>query len=74
MSANTGIPPQYKMQLADAAKVIGVVITSSPGRISAAEQAACKAAVPLETATAYLQPTYSATACSNCSTFGPVVR
>ena len=74
MSAKTGVPPQYSTQLADAANVIGVVITSSPGPIPAAWHAACSAAVSFEMATAYFAPTYSATARSNSATFGPVVR
>ena len=65
MSANTGIPPQYNMQLALAAKVIAVVITSSPGPIPAAIHAQCKAAVQLLTATACLAPVYSSTVLSN---------
>src|SRR5690625_2864681 len=64
ISAKTGLPPQYKMQFELAAKVIGVVITSSLLLILAAKQAACNAAVPFENATAYLAPTYRATACS----------
>jgi len=53
---------------------MGDVITSSPSFISAAKQAACKAAVPLETATAYFAPTYQATIFSNSTILGPVVR
>ena len=40
ISANTGVPPHYSTQFADAANVIGVVITSSPSLIPAAKQAA----------------------------------
>ena len=36
VSAKTGVAPQYKAQLALAANVIGVVITSSPGPMPAA--------------------------------------
>ena len=39
ISANTGFAPTYRAQLADAANVIGVVMTSSPGPIPAAMQA-----------------------------------
>ena len=39
MSANTGRAPQYKAQFAEAANVIGVVITSSPAPIPAARTA-----------------------------------
>ena len=39
-----------------AQKVMGVVITSSPGPIPSAATDMCRAAVPLETATPYLAP------------------
>ena len=51
------VPPQYSTQFADAANVSGVVITSSPGPIPAAKQAAWRADVPFEMATAYFAPT-----------------
>ena len=38
-SANTGVPPQYNTQFALAAKVSGVVMTSSPGPMPAAKHA-----------------------------------
>ena len=62
------------MQLADAAKVIGVVITSSPSLMPAANEAPCNAAVPLDIATAYFTPTYLPNFSSNSSILGPVVR
>jgi hypothetical protein len=71
ISAKTGLPPQYIMALAVAAKVMGVVIASSPVEMPATAQAAWSAAVPLDTATAYLAPQYSATFLSNSSTLGP---
>ena len=51
-SAKTGRPPRYTTQLAVAANVSAGTITSSPGPMARACIAACKAAVPLETATA----------------------
>ena len=62
MSANWGVAPTYKAQLALATNVLGVVMTLSPGPTLAARQARCNAAVPLDTATAYFAPTYRATA------------
>ena len=56
VSAKTGFPPQYNIEFAEATKVIGEVIASSPLFIFAARHAMCKAAVPLDTATAYLAP------------------
>ena len=52
MSAKTGMPPRYSTALAEAAKVSGEVMTSSPGPIPAAKTAAWSAAVPEFTATA----------------------
>src|SRR3989338_690038 len=73
MSENTGLPPQYKTQFAEAAKVIGEVIASSPFLRPAARQAICKAAVPLDTATAYLAPAYLQRLSSNSFILGPCV-
>ena len=39
ISAKTTVPPQYLTQFAEAANVIGVVITSSPSLIPAAKHA-----------------------------------
>ena len=61
-------------QLAEAAKVMGEVIASSPLRRPAARHARCSAAVPLQTATAYLAPVYAHSAASNSLTLGPCVR
>ena len=49
MSANTGVPPSNTIASAVAAKVNGVVITSSPGRNSSAISAISNASVPLAT-------------------------
>ena len=54
--------------------MIGVVITLSPGFKSSANAFKCSAAVPFETATAYLDPTYSAKASSNSLIVGPCVN
>ena len=74
MSAKTGLAPQYSAQLAEAAKVIGVVMTSSPSPMPAAIQAMCSAAVQLEVTTAYLAPVISQMVFSTASTAGPQVR
>jgi hypothetical protein len=62
------------MQLADATKLKGVVITSSPASIPAAMTHKCKAVVPLDTATAWRTPTNAATRLSNSSILGPILR
>src|ERR1019366_10426585 len=72
-SAKTGIAPWYKIQLAVAQNVMGVVIASSPGPNPAANATPCNAAVPELKLTANLAPTHSANASSNSSIFGPVV-
>src|ERR1700682_3782834 len=72
-SANTGVAPWYKMQLAVAQKVMGVVIASSPGPSPAANAAPCNAAVPELKLTACRAPTRAANRSSNSAIFGPVV-
>ena len=62
------------MQLADAENVIGVVMTFVFSLTSSANADKCKAAVPLDTATAYLQPMYSEKAFSNSPIFGHWVK
>ena len=74
MSANTGRAPQYSAQFADAANVIGVVMTSSPAPTPAARQAMCSAAVPLLQSTAYFAPVTSQSFFSASSIAGPQVR
>jgi hypothetical protein len=49
MSTNTGLPPSSTMVSAVAAKVKGVVMTSSPGFRSSAISAISSASVPLAT-------------------------
>src|SRR3990167_10951199 len=74
ISAKIGLAPQYKTQFAEAAKVVGEVIASSPFLSPAARQAICNADVPLFTATAYLAPQYEAIAFSKAATKGPCVK
>src|ERR1039458_297443 len=72
-SANTGVAPWYKTQLAVAQKVIGVVIASSVGPSPAAKAAPRNAAVPELKLTACRAPTHAANRSSNSPIFGPVV-
>src|SRR6266853_5910873 len=72
-SANTGVAPWYKIQLADAQKVMGVVIAISPGPSPAANAAPCSAAVPELKLIAYRAPVCYANRSSNSPIFGPVV-
>src|ERR1019366_6058561 len=72
-SANTGVAPWYKMQLAVAQNVIGVVMASSPGPSPAANAAPCKAPVPELNQPARRAPPHAANRSSNSPTFGPVV-
>ena len=71
-STSTGVAPTWRMALIVATNVSGVVMTSSPGWIPNAIRPRCSAAEQELTATACLQPTYSATSCSKRATFGPV--
>ena len=71
ISTKVILPPQYLMQFADAAKVIGVEITLDFSVTPNASAQRCRAAVPLDTATAYLASTYEAKASSNSLIFGP---
>src|SRR5581483_3341191 len=72
-SAKTGVAPVCTITFAVAGQVIGVVITSSPAPIPVATSARCIAAVPDETAIAWLAPTYSAKRRSSSAARGPVV-
>src|SRR3989344_6429221 len=72
-SANTGLAPKYSAALPVAAKVSAGTSTSSPFLTPAAKYAACRAAVPELTATAYLVPAALASERSNRSTAGPWV-
>src|SRR5271165_602306 len=73
-SANTGVAPWYKTQLAVAQNVIGEVMASSPGPRPAANAAPCSAAVPELKLTAYRASTHAANRSSNSPIFGPVVN
>ncbi len=55
-STRTGLAPACRMALSVAQKVIGVVMTSSPGLRSSAARDRCRAAVQELTATACLVP------------------
>ena len=57
ISTKSGIAPAYNIQLALAKNVIGVVMIISPSFQPNARPAKCNAAVPLDVATAYLEPT-----------------
>ena len=74
ISAKTGLPPQYAAQFALARKVMGEVITSSPGPTPKAAMSRCSAAVPLQQATACRAPTRSPRRASNSAVRGPCVR
>src|SRR5689334_61488 len=71
MSTKTGVAPTSRMVLPVAAKLNGVVITSSPAPMPCANSATCSAAVPDETATASDTPHSSAKRRSNSSTCLP---
>ncbi len=71
-STKTGVAPQWTTTFAVAGHVIGVVITSSPGPMSAARRARWSAAVPDASVTACLAPTYSAKRRSSSPARGPV--
>ena len=60
-----------ELQLADATKLNGVVMTSSPGPIFRDLTQRCKAAVPLLTAVANWAPVNSQKARSNSGSLGP---
>ena len=60
ISAKTTSPPQYLTQFAEATKDIGEVVTLLPGLTFNDMAHKCKAAVPFDTATAYLEFTYFA--------------
>src|SRR3989338_2430321 len=74
MSANTGFMPEKSMELAEAIKVNGVVIISSPGFNPRARTAACSAVVPFDAVIVCLDLLYSENFSSNSFTFGPEAR
>ena len=73
ISARTGRAPVNRIVLTVAAKVIGVVTTSSPWPIPSAMSARCNPAVAELTASAYGASTTRANSFSNASVLGPVV-
>ena len=73
ISAKTGVPPPCTIMLTVAAKVMGVVITSSPGCSFKASMVRCRPAVAEESGTEKRAPTYCLNASSNRFTLGPVV-
>jgi hypothetical protein len=72
-STNTGTPPSSAITSAVAAKVKGLVMTSSPGCRSSAISAISKASVPLATVTQWPTPTRAARAVSSWATSGPMM-
>src|SRR4051795_5872710 len=71
MSTKIGVAPQYLTQLAVAMNEWLAVMTSSPGEISKAVSARCKAVVQLDTAHAKGALTSAANSRSNAATCGP---
>src|SRR4051794_1742707 len=71
MSANRTVAPVDTIALTVAMKVNGLVTTSAPGGRSSAFNAATRATVPLDTATACATSVSLAKRCSNSSTTGP---
>src|SRR6185369_7378194 len=72
-STNTGLPPMSTIISAVAAKVNGVVTTSSPGLIPSAISAISRASVPEATARQCLAPVYAARRSSSSFTSGPMM-
>ena len=68
ISTKSGVALAYTIQFALAKKVIGDVITISPGFQPSAIPIKCKAAVPLDTAQQYLAPKYNFKSLSNVFT------
>ena len=71
-SANTGTAPAVTIEDAEARKVRGVVMTSSPGPMPSAFSATSRATVPLASATAWVVPAHSAKRFSNVRPRSPV--
>jgi hypothetical protein len=71
ISTNTGVAPASTIISAVAANVNGVVMTSSPGRMSKAISAISSASVPLATVTQCRAPVQASSRCSNSRTSGP---
>ena len=73
MSANSKDAPQYSTLAAVAINVLGEHIIISFCAQPKLIPIKCRAAVPLDTATAYLQCNFFVNAISNLSTYGPCV-
>ncbi len=73
MSTNTGVAPSSTMVSAVAAKVNGVVTTSSPGFRPSAISEISSASVPLATVTQCFAPVKAASAASSSATSGPMM-
>ena len=73
MSTKTGRAPSSAITSAVAAKVKGVVITSSPAFTPSAISAISSASVPLETVTQCFVPAKVASAASSAFTSGPMM-
>jgi hypothetical protein len=73
MSTNTGRAPSSTITSTVAAKVKGVVITSSPAPTPSAISEISSASVPLATVTQCATPVRAARRCSSCFTSGPMM-
>ncbi len=73
-SAKIGTAPVNRIELDEAIKVYGVVITSSFGPISRATKARCKAHVPLTIVVANFEPVKSQNFFSNARACLPSIR
>ena len=72
-STNTGVAPTATMTLAVATQVMGVVMTSSPGPMSASRKATSMVAVPFENERTERPPNSADNCASNACTCGPEV-
>ena len=73
-STKTGVAPQNDIASAVAMKVLGTVMTSSPGPTPSASSAIQRASVPLPTPTHSVHPQKGAKAFSNSATKGPPAK
>ena len=73
ISTNSGVAPEYNMQLLVAKKEMGVVIIISFFFHPNAKPNKCKAAVPLDSATQCLEPNFFESNLSNFPTSCPCV-
>src|SRR5579862_2539770 len=73
-STKTGVAPARTMELAEAKKLNGVVITESPGFTPAATSASQRASVPEAQPTACVAPVKEEISRSSASTSGPRIK